>query len=54
VDLLLFYTPLGMGKLGESWSIYSYLQARATQLAAPSLMLHTLKQFCSCLTAACL
>lgn len=26
VDLLLFYTPLGLGKLGESWSVYSYLQ----------------------------
>ena len=27
VDLLLFYTPLGMGKLGESWSTYSLIQA---------------------------
>lgn len=27
VDLVLFYTPLGMGKLGESWSIYSWIQA---------------------------
>ena len=27
VDLLLFYTPLGMGKLGESWSVYSWIQA---------------------------
>jgi drug/metabolite transporter (DMT)-like permease len=27
VDLLLFYTPLGMGKLGESWSMYSWVQA---------------------------
>jgi hypothetical protein len=27
VDLLLFYTPLGMGKLGESWSGYSWVQA---------------------------
>ncbi|KAG2422797.1 hypothetical protein HXX76_015744 [Chlamydomonas incerta] len=27
VDLLLFYTPLGMGQLGESWSVYSWLQA---------------------------
>lgn len=26
-DLVLFYTPLGMGKLGESWSKYSYVQA---------------------------
>jgi hypothetical protein len=26
VDLLLFYTPLGMGKLGESWSPYSFIQ----------------------------
>jgi hypothetical protein len=26
-DLLLFYTPLGVGKLGESWSRYSYVQA---------------------------
>jgi len=24
---VLFYTPLGMGKLGESWSIYSWIQA---------------------------
>lgn len=24
---LLFYTPLGMGKLGESWSVYSWIQA---------------------------
>jgi len=27
VGLLLFYTPLGMGKLGESWSKYSWIQA---------------------------
>jgi len=27
IDLLLFYTPLGMGKLGESWSKYSWIQA---------------------------
>lgn len=27
VDLVLYYTPLGMGKLGESWSSYSLLQA---------------------------
>ena len=27
VDLLLFYTPLGLGKLGESWSNWSFLQA---------------------------
>lgn len=27
VDLVLFYTPLGMGKLGESWSGYSWVQA---------------------------
>lgn len=27
VDLLLFYTPLGLGKLGESWSVYSWIQA---------------------------
>ena len=27
VDLLLFYTPLGLGKLGESWSGWSFLQA---------------------------
>jgi hypothetical protein len=27
VDLLLFYTPLGLGKLGESWSAYSFIQA---------------------------
>ena len=27
VDLLLFYTPLGLGKLGESWSSYSLIQA---------------------------
>lgn len=27
VDLLLFYTPLGFGKLGESWSKYSFIQA---------------------------
>ena len=24
---ILFYTPLGMGKLGESWSVYSWIQA---------------------------
>lgn len=24
---VLFYTPLGMGKLGESWSVYSWIQA---------------------------
>lgn len=22
INLLLFYTPLGMGQLGESWSVY--------------------------------
>ena len=27
VDLLLFYTPLGIGKLGEAWGTYSYVQA---------------------------
>ena len=27
VDLILFYTPLGMGKLGESWSVFSWIQA---------------------------
>ena len=27
VDLLLFYTPLGLGKLGESWSAWSFVQA---------------------------
>eukprot|EP00850_Spirogloea_muscicola_P009698 SM000055S18232 [mRNA] locus=s55:130018:133173:- [translate_table: standard] len=27
VDLLLFYTPLGYGKLGESWNNGSYIQA---------------------------
>lgn len=27
VDLLLFYTPLGHGQVGESWSSWSYLQA---------------------------
>ncbi|KAI7844374.1 hypothetical protein COHA_002172 [Chlorella ohadii] len=27
VDLVLFYTPLGLGKLGESWSVYSWIQA---------------------------
>lgn len=24
---VLFYTPLGLGKLGESWSVYSWIQA---------------------------
>ena len=28
-DLLLFYTPLGAGRLGEAWDRSSYLQARA-------------------------
>ena len=27
VDLLLFYTPLGLGRLGESWTAWSFLQA---------------------------
>lgn len=27
LGLLLFYTPLGMGFLGESWSAWSFLQA---------------------------
>ncbi|WIA30810.1 hypothetical protein OEZ86_000868 [Tetradesmus obliquus] len=27
LGLLLFYTPLGMGQLGESWTPWSYLQA---------------------------
>lgn len=26
VDLMLFYTPLGLGKLGESWNVYSWVQ----------------------------
>lgn len=27
LGLLLFYTPLGMGTLGESWTAWSFLQA---------------------------
>jgi len=27
LGLLLFYTPLGMGRLGESWTAWSFLQA---------------------------
>lgn len=27
VDLMLFYTPLGEGKLGEAWTKYSWVQA---------------------------
>jgi len=27
LGLLLYYTPLGMGRLGESWTMWSYLQA---------------------------
>eukprot|EP00201_Polytomella_parva_P001449 CAMPEP_0175086198 /NCGR_PEP_ID=MMETSP0052_2-20121109/29103_1 /TAXON_ID=51329 ORGANISM="Polytomella parva, Strain SAG 63-3" /NCGR_SAMPLE_ID=MMETSP0052_2 /ASSEMBLY_ACC=CAM_ASM_000194 /LENGTH=458 /DNA_ID=CAMNT_0016358329 /DNA_START=4301 /DNA_END=5677 /DNA_ORIENTATION=- len=27
VDLILFYTPLGMGMLGEKWTKYSFVQA---------------------------
>lgn len=27
IDLLLYYTPLGLGRLGEAWDKYSYLQA---------------------------
>lgn len=27
VGLILFYTPLGMGRLGESWTAWSPLQA---------------------------
>ena len=27
VDLLLWYTPLGFGTLGESWGKYSWIQA---------------------------
>ena len=27
LGLLLYYTPLGMGRLGESWTVWSYLQA---------------------------
>ena len=27
VGLVLFYTPLGMGRLGESWTAWSPLQA---------------------------
>lgn len=34
VDLLLFYTPLGLGKLGESWSAWSFMQAAG---CAPAL-----------------
>ena len=36
VDLLLFYTPLGMGNLGESWSAWSYLQAAGCASVLPS------------------
>ena len=32
VDLVLFYTPLGLGKLGESWSSYSLIQAAGCAL----------------------
>ena len=33
VDLLLFYTPLGFGTLGESWSKYSFIQAAGYALS---------------------
>lgn len=35
VDLLLYYTPLGLGRLGEKWDNYSYLQA-AGYAASPA------------------
>jgi hypothetical protein len=34
VDLLLFYTPLGLGKLGESWSAWSFMQAAGCAINA--------------------
>ena len=37
VDLLLFYTHIGGGTLGESWSVYSYIQALGC--AFPGLIL---------------
>jgi hypothetical protein len=27
IDLFLFYGPLGLGSLGESWTRYSWIQA---------------------------
>ena len=41
VDLLLFYTPLGLGKLGESWSSYSLIQAAGCAAAACKPMLRS-------------
>ena len=41
VDLLLFYTPLGMGKLGESWSTYSLIQAAGWGIIALLHLTHT-------------
>lgn len=27
MNLAMFYTPLGSGKLGEEWTVYSWVQA---------------------------
>jgi hypothetical protein len=40
VDLLLFYTPLGLGKLGESWSAWSFVQAAGCAPARCLLSAH--------------
>lgn len=49
VDLLLFYTPLGMGQLGESWSVWSYMQAAGFVV----LVTGTLVYRCAMQPAAC-
>ncbi len=32
-NLIMYYTPLGEGVLGEEWTIYSWIQAAGTVLA---------------------
>ena len=46
VDLLLFYTPLGGGTLGESWSVYSYIQALGCDTTAPVQLLSSDPGYC--------
>mmetsp|Transcript_4359 Transcript_4359/g.12571 ORF Transcript_4359/g.12571 Transcript_4359/m.12571 type:complete len:454 (-) Transcript_4359:421-1782(-) len=40
VDLLLFYTPLGFGQLGESWSVYSFIQAAGFVVLVTGTMIY--------------
>ena len=45
VDLLLFYTPLGMGKLGEAWTTYSFIQAAGCAKTMKNHDMHTFEHW---------